>query len=92
MIILQRGKLQLFKIKRNSSSNWVGKHVDALARAVQKLKAKGQTDLHKIGRDDFALESISDDLVDWHREITDGKGLLILRVFLSTLFQSMKLN
>ena len=72
MIILQRGKLQLFKIKR-FVVELGGKHVDALAQAVQKLKAKGQTDLHKIGRDDFALESISDDLVDWHREITDEK-------------------
>ncbi len=51
------------------------KHCHALAEGVQKLKTKGKTDFHKIGRDDFALESISDDLAEWQHEIRDGKGL-----------------
>lgn len=57
------------------------KQCHALAQAVQKLKTEGKTDFHDIGPDEFALESISDDLADWRREINDGKGLLILRGF-----------
>lgn len=74
-------KASTFQDKEEFVVELGGKHVDALARAVEKLKTKGQTDLHKIGRDDFALESISDDLAEWQSEITDGKGLLILRGF-----------
>lgn len=57
------------------------KQCGALSQAVQNLKTDGKTDFHDIGRNDFALESISDDLADWRREVDDGKGLLILRGF-----------
>lgn len=57
------------------------RHIDALANATQKLKKDGKTQFHDIGQHDFELNPIVDDLADWQREITDGKGLLILRGF-----------
>lgn len=57
------------------------RHIDVLADATKKLKKNGKTEFHDIGRDDFDLSPIVDDLAKWQREIVDGKGLLILRGF-----------
>lgn len=54
---------------------------EALFSAVEKLKRDQKTDFHAIGRYDFPLDDIAEDLADWQREITEGKGLLILRGF-----------
>lgn len=67
--------------KDRFSVDLTNKHIDAFAHAVQKLKKDGKTEFHDIGRHDFYLEGIADDLAGWQRELVDGTGLLILRGF-----------
>ena len=57
------------------------KHLDALLRAVRQLKQRGVTEFDAIGREDFDLADIADDVEAWQRALSDGKGLLILRGF-----------
>lgn len=57
------------------------KHRDALVGAVEALKKDYKTDFHLIGRNDFSLDDIAEDLADWQHQISNGRGLLILRGF-----------
>ncbi|MDA0996992.1 MAG: TauD/TfdA family dioxygenase [Proteobacteria bacterium] len=56
-------------------------HVAALQSALVELKASGKTAPELIGRHDFPLPGIADDIAHWHREVVQGRGLLVLRGF-----------
>ncbi len=56
------------------------RHVDALDQAVQKAHRDG-LGLQDMQADHFRLPEIADDLADIRRELTDGRGLILLRGF-----------
>lgn len=56
-------------------------HLDAMMAAVRQLKKRGVSELQEIKRHDFALDDIARDVQAWQQELSDGKGLIILRGF-----------
>ena len=57
------------------------RHITAFEGAVAGLRERGRTAFEDIGRRDFPLDSIADDVRAWCHEITGGRGLLLLRGF-----------
>ncbi len=57
------------------------RHMDALDAALAHLDARGCVSLEDIGRNDFPLAAIADDVRDWRREVERGRGLVLLRGF-----------
>ena len=45
------------------------------------LRERGQTAFEDIGRHDFPLDAIAEDVRAWCHEVADGRGLLLLRGF-----------
>ncbi len=57
------------------------RHLDAIEAAVADLHQRGLVAFENIGRDDFPLESITDDIAGWRHEVEHGRGLVLLRGF-----------
>lgn len=56
------------------------RHLHALDAAVRKSKTDG-VPVESLSRQSFPLDSIDSDIEAWRREITQGRGLLLLRGF-----------
>lgn len=54
------------------------RHLEAFDAALMSLQSRK---LEDIGRYDFSLSDVDDDIRDWRHEIEQGRGLLILRGF-----------
>ena len=54
-------------------------HIVAFEAAVAGLRERDLTAFENIGRHDFPLDSIADDVRAWRHEVAEGRGLLILR-------------
>ena len=61
--------------------NLVDRHIAAFDTALAGLRERGLTAFEDIGRHDFPLESIADDVRAWQHEVAHGRGLLLLRGF-----------
>lgn len=57
------------------------RHLQAFDAALAGLHARKRTSLADIGRDDFPLAAIADDIGGWRHEIEHGRGILLLRGF-----------
>ena len=57
------------------------RHLAAFERALEGLRARGLAAFEDIGRHDFPLEDIADEVAAWRREVMDGRGLLLFRGF-----------
>ena len=57
------------------------RHVAAFEAAVAGLRERGLTAFEDIGRHDFPLDSIAEDVRAWRHEVAGGRGLLLLRGF-----------
>ena len=57
------------------------RHIAAFEAAVARLRERGLTAFDDIGRNDFPLDSIAEDVGAWRHEVADGRGLLVLRGF-----------
>ena len=57
------------------------RHIAAFETALAGLRERGPTTFEDIGRGDFPLDDIADDVRDWRHEIDGGRGLLLLREF-----------
>ena len=57
------------------------RHIAAFEAAVVGLRERGLTAFEHIGRDDFPLDAIAEDVRAWRHEVADGRGLLLLRGF-----------
>jgi hypothetical protein len=56
------------------------RHLDALDAAVRTSKRDG-TPVESLTRELFRLDSMASDIEEWRRELTHGRGLLLLRGF-----------
>ena len=56
-------------------------HIAAFEAAVAGLRERGLAAFEDIGRHDFPLDSIAEDVRAWRHEVADGRGLLLLRGF-----------
>ena len=56
-------------------------HIAAFETAVAGLRERGLTAFADIGRHDFPLDPIAEDVRAWRHEIADGRRLLLLREF-----------
>ena len=57
------------------------RHIAAFEAAVSRLRDRGLTAFEDIGRHDFPLDAIAEDVRAWCHEVSDGRGLLLLRGF-----------
>ena len=57
------------------------RHIAAFESAVSRLRERGLTAFEGIGRRDFPLDTIAEDVRAWCHEVSDGRGLLLLRGF-----------
>ena len=57
------------------------RHIAAFEAAVAGLRERGLTAFEDIGRHDFPLDDIAEDVRAWRHEVADGHGLLLLREF-----------
>ena len=57
------------------------RHIAAFEAAAAGLRERGRTAFEDIGRHDFPLDAIDDDVQAWRHEVADGRGLLLLRGF-----------
>lgn len=57
------------------------RHLAAFEAAVAGLRERGLTAFEDVGRDDFPLDAIAEDVRAWRHEVADGRGLLLLREF-----------
>ncbi len=70
-----------FRGKEDFTVDLDARHVTALQSALAAIKAAGKTEPSKIGRGDFPLSGIADDVAKWRDVILDGRGLIVLRGF-----------
>ena len=54
------------------------RHLDALERALEELKATA-TEFGEVTPERFRLDAIEDDIAAWSRELNDGRGIVLLR-------------
>jgi len=57
------------------------RHIAAFEAPVPGLRERGLTAFEDIGRHDFSLDSIAEDVRAWRHEVANGRGLLLLRGF-----------
>ena len=67
--------------KDNIAIDLTTRHIEAFDTALTHLETRECLSLEDIGRDDFLLPAIADDIRDWVHEIEHGRGVLILRGF-----------
>ncbi len=70
-----------FAGKNDFAIDLAPRHMDAFDAALAHLDARGRVSLEGIGRNDFPLAAIADDVRDWRREVEHGRGLVLLRGF-----------
>ena len=56
------------------------RHLDALDAAVRKSKGDG-TPIESLSRESFPLDAMASDIEKWRRELTAGRGMVMLRGF-----------
>lgn len=56
-------------------------HLAAFEKALERLRERDLITFEAIGRDDFPLDAIAEDVAAWRREIAKGRGMLLLRGF-----------
>ena len=57
------------------------RHVAAFEAALADMDARGLARFEDIGRGDFPLHAIADDVARWRRQVEHGRGILVLRGF-----------
>ena len=67
--------------KDGIAADLTARHLDAFDKALKALRARGRVAFEDIGRRDFPLDDIADDLAAWQREVSDGRGLVLFRRF-----------